>query len=70
MNDRSDLDIYPHEIIPLYRLLRARHGETDNTLIGLLDRIERRLYTVLSIEEIESIPKLNEVAVEALSKKL
>ena len=58
------------EIVPLYALLRERQDDIDPALHGLLARIERRLFEVLSIEEIEAISSTNRAAVEALSKKL
>ena len=58
------------ELIPLYAVLREKQDRLSPALNGLLTRIERRLFEVLSIEEIESIESLSHTAVEALSKKL
>ena len=62
--------IRAEEIIALYRLLERNQEQLSPRLVPLLDRVERRLYNYLSIEEIESLPDLNEAAVEELSKKL
>ncbi len=58
------------EIIPLYRLLKISEEVLDEELFALLDRIERRLFAALSIEEVESIAALDAAAVEELSKRL
>ena len=44
--------------------------ELDGAMIGLMDRLARRLFASLSIEEVESIPALDETALDELSKKL
>jgi hypothetical protein len=44
--------------------------ELDAAMIGLMDRLARRLFASLSIEEVESIPVLDETALDELSKKL
>ena len=43
------------ELISLYRFLKAREAELDYPTDRLLERIERRLYEGLSIEEMERL---------------
>ena len=43
------------ELIPLYRRLYQSQDDFDAKLMALMDRLERRLYERLSIEEIEGI---------------
>ena len=66
----SPAEVRPSEIIPLYRLLKTMEEELDGAMIGLMDRLARRLFASLSIEEVESIPALDETALDELSKKL
>lgn len=49
------LEINPDEAICLYRLLKKQESELENCLLRLLGKIERLLYSTLSIEEVERL---------------
>ena len=46
------------EILGVYLLLKDREAELDETLLQLLDRLERTLYQELTIDEFENIRAL------------
>ena len=46
-----------NEILGLFILLRDQELALDPTLTGLLDRLRERLYTQLSIDELENVER-------------
>ena len=45
------------EILGVFLLLKDREAQLDETLLQLLDRLERALYQELTIDEFENIRK-------------
>jgi hypothetical protein len=46
------------EILGIYLQLKDREAELDETLLRLLDRLERTLYQELTIDEFENIRRI------------
>jgi hypothetical protein len=51
----SEFPLKGREILGVYLLLKDREAELDETLLQLLDRLERALYQELTIDEFENI---------------
>ena len=51
----SDFPLKDREVLGVYLLLKDRERELDETLLKLLDRLERVLYQELTIDEFENI---------------
>ena len=51
----SDFPLKGREILGVYLALKDREEELDETLLQLLDRLERTLYRELTIDEFENI---------------
>jgi hypothetical protein len=54
----SEFPLKGREILGVYLLLKDREAELDETLLQLLDRLERTLYQELTIDEFENIRAL------------
>ena len=50
-----DFTLKDREILGVYLLLKDGERELDETMLKLLDRLERTLYQQLTIDEFESI---------------
>ena len=53
----SEFPLKGREILGVYLLLKDREAQLDETLLQLLDRLERTLYQELTIDEFENIRK-------------
>ena len=53
----SEFPLKGREILGVYLLLKDREAQLDETLLQLLDRLERTLYQELTIDELENIRK-------------
>ena len=51
----SDFPLKDREVLGIYLLLKERERELDETMLKLLDRLERVLYQELTIDEFENI---------------
>ena len=51
----GDFPLQGREALGVYFMLKDRESELDETLLQLLDRLERELYQELTIEEFENI---------------
>ena len=51
----SDFPLKDREVVGVYLLLKERERELDETMLKLLDRLERVLYQELTIDEFENI---------------
>jgi hypothetical protein len=51
----SDFPLKGREVSGVYLMLKDREQELDETLLQLLDRLERSLYRELTIDEFENI---------------
>lgn len=51
----SDFPLKDREVAGIYLLLKERERELDETMLKLLDRLERVLYQELTIDEFENI---------------
>jgi hypothetical protein len=51
----SEFLLKGREVLAVYLMLKDRETELDETLLQLLDRLERGLYQELTIDEFESI---------------
>jgi hypothetical protein len=54
----SEFPLKGWEILGVYLLLKDSEAELDETLLQLLDRLERTLYQELTIDEFENIRAL------------
>ena len=54
----SEFLLKGREILAVYLSLKDREAELDDTLLQLLDRLERILYQDLTIDEFENIHEL------------
>jgi hypothetical protein len=54
----SEFPLKGREILAVYLTLKEREAELDETLLQLLDRLERILYQDLTIDEFENIREL------------
>ena len=54
----SEFRLKDREILGVYLALKDREAELDDTLLQLLDRLERTLYQELTIDEFENIRAL------------
>ena len=54
----SEFLLKGREILAVYLSLKDREAELDETLLQLLDRLERILYQDLTIDEFENIHEL------------
>ena len=54
----SEFLLKGREILGVYLLLKDGEAELDETLLQLLDRLERTLYQELTIDEFENIRAL------------
>ena len=54
----SEFPLKGREILAVYLMLKEREAELDETLLQLLDRLERALYQDLTIDEFENIREL------------
>ncbi len=59
-----------NELIPLYLLLSEKEDQLDVHLRGLLRRVEDYLFDKLSIEEMESLGRMQRAEIDALARKL
>ncbi len=57
------------QIVALYLLLKRHEEELDRNLQVLYHNIQRELFSVLSIEEMESLEELYKNDVEVLEKR-
>ena len=53
----SEFPLKGREVLGVYLLLKDREAHLDETLLQLLDRLERALYQELTIDEFENIRK-------------
>ena len=53
----SEFPLKGREILGIFLLLKDREVHLDETLLQLLDRLERALYQELTIDEFENIRK-------------
>jgi translation initiation factor IF-3 len=51
----SEFLLKGREVLAVYLMLKDRETELDETLLQLLDRLERGLYQEMTIDEFESI---------------
>ncbi len=51
----GDFPLQGREALGVYFMLKDRESELDETLLQLLDRLERELYQELTIDEFENI---------------
>ena len=51
----SEFPLKGREVLAVYLMLKDTETELDETLLQLLDRLERGLYQELTIDEFESI---------------
>jgi hypothetical protein len=51
----SEFPLKGRETLGVYLLLKDREAELDETLLQLLDRLERALYQEMTIDEFENI---------------
>jgi len=51
----SEFQLKGREILGVYLLLKDSEAELDETLLQLLDRLERTLYQELTIDQFENI---------------
>ena len=51
----SDFPLKDREVLGIYLLLKERERELDETMLKLLDKLERVLYQELTIDEFENI---------------
>lgn len=56
----GDFPLQGREALGVYFMLKDRESELDETLLQLLDRLERALYRELTIDEFENIRNLYE----------
>lgn len=54
----SDFALKGREVLAVYLMLKDGEARLDETLLQLLDRLERGLYQELTIDEFENIRKL------------
>lgn len=54
----SDFALKGREVLAVYLMLKDGEARLDETLLQLLDRLERGLYKELTIDEFENIRKL------------
>jgi hypothetical protein len=54
----SDFSLKGREVLAVYLMLKDREAQLDETLLQLLDRLERGLYRELTIDEFENIRNL------------
>jgi hypothetical protein len=54
----GDFPLHGREVLYIYFMLKDRESELDETLLQLLDRLERELYQELTIDEFENIRNL------------
>ena len=54
----GDFPLQGREVLGIYFMLKDRESELDETLLQLLDRLERELYQELTIDEFENIRNL------------
>jgi hypothetical protein len=54
----GDFLLQGREALGIYFMLKDRESELDETLLQLLDRLERALYQELTIDEFENIRNL------------
>lgn len=54
----KDFPLQEREVLGIYFMLKDRESELDETLLQLLDRLERELYQELTIDEFENIRNL------------
>ncbi len=59
-----------NELVGIYLLLKENENNLDNTQLSVKTRIEKILFTSLSIEELESLEDLYKKNVDVLGKKL
>lgn len=57
------------QIVPLYLLLKRREEDLDRNLQVLYHKLQRELFSILSIEEMESLEELYRDDVEVLEKR-
>lgn len=57
------------QIVALYLLLKRHEEELDRNLQVLYHNIQRELFSILSIEEMESLEELYKNDVEVLEKR-
>ena len=57
------------QIVALYLLLKRHEDELDRNLQVLYHNIQRELFSILSIEEMESLEELYKNDVEVLEKR-
>jgi hypothetical protein len=53
----SEFPLKGREVLAVYLTLKDKEAELDETLLQLLDRLERGLYQELTIDEFENIRK-------------
>ncbi|UCF97745.1 MAG: hypothetical protein JSV89_21650 [Spirochaetaceae bacterium] len=51
----SEFPLKGREILAVYLMLKEGEAELDETLLQLLDRLERTLYQQLTIDEFENL---------------
>ncbi len=59
-----------NELVGIYLLLKENENSLDNIQLSVKTRIEKILFSSLSIEELESIEDLYKKNVDVLGKKL
>lgn len=64
------ISLEKREIIPLYLALSALGADLDIRLMPILDRLERHLFSRLTVDEMERLAELYADNVDVLEKKL
>jgi len=52
------LTLSKKEIIALYIILKSKQGDYKQPIISVLKKIEKHIYSILTIEEMENIEQL------------
>ncbi|MGC9311630.1 MAG: hypothetical protein ACP5IA_02975 [Sediminispirochaetaceae bacterium] len=63
------IQIENSQIVALYLLLKSHEEELDRNLQVLYHNMQRELFSILSIEEMESLEELYKNDVEVLEKR-
>jgi hypothetical protein len=69
IGNQDMMHIENSQIVPLYLLLKRREEELDRNLQVLYHKLQRELFSILSIEEMESLEELYRDDVEVLEKR-
>ena len=63
------IELKSRQIVALYLFLKHREDELDETLLQLYNEIQRKLFSYLSIEEMESLEELYKNNVDVLQQR-